>query len=67
MGFSCPMNILGFGYDASFMVSFYEFIGFSYTFHEHFMRILSSSGCPMNIMDNYIWKLPPDAFEHDTF
>ena len=37
------MNILGFGYDASFMVSFYEFIGFSYTFHEHFMRILSSS------------------------
>ena len=23
--------------------------------------------CPMNIMDNYIWELPPDAFEHDTF
>ena len=44
MGFSCPMNILGFGYDTSFMVSFYEFIGFSYSFHEHFVGIPSSSG-----------------------
>jgi hypothetical protein len=43
MAFSCPMNILGFSYDASFMVSFYQFIGFSYTFHEHFIRMSSSS------------------------
>ena len=44
MGCSCAMNILGFGYDVSFMVSFYELIGFSYTFHEYFMGILSSTG-----------------------
>ena len=51
MGFSCPMNILGFGYDASFMVSFYEFIGFSYTFHEHFMGILSSSDIIIKVFE----------------
>ena len=26
------------------IINFYEFIGFSYTFHEHFMGIPSSSG-----------------------
>ena len=37
-------------YDASFMVSFYEFIGFSYTFHEYFLGILSSGG----LIDHFI-------------